>query len=267
MEGTLALSWLTALKAHFPDLGKRRTALAIVSRIFHTTGALSCERIAKLFSLTEARAQEVLHALYLGGFIRGEFGSFRAMDDRVLRDIVDALTMREVLEKSPHEVEAHFLEALVPQKGEVVRFDLALSMAGEAELIVAKILEQIGKNLDLDQEAVGQLQIAVIEACINAAEHGRGMDDKVYVSVSVDGDQVEVSVESAGQEFIIQETGEPYRGLEAGKRTGRGWGIKLIKRFVDHVKFEKTAYGTKIILVKKIERSAGMQREEKANRE
>ncbi len=267
MEGTLALSWLMVLKGHFPDLGQRRTALAIVSKIFHATEALSCQRVAKVFSLTAVQAQEILHALYLAGFIRGEFGSFRAMDDRVLRDIVDALSMREVLAKSPHEVETHFLEALIPQKGQVVRFDLTLSMAGEAELIVARSLEQIGKNLNLDQDAIGQLQIAVIEACINAGEHGRGMDDKVYVSVSVDEGQVEVSVESAGQEFIIQETGEPYRGEEAEKKTGRGWGIKLIKRFVDHVTFEKTAYGTKIILVKKIEKSAGMQREERANRE
>jgi serine/threonine-protein kinase RsbW len=267
MEGTLAQSWLTVLKGYFPDLGRRRTALAIVSKIFHTTEALSSQRISKVFSLAEGQANEVLNALYLAGFIRGEFGSFRAMDDRVLRDIVDALYMRDILAKSPHEVELHFFEALVPQKGQVVRFDMTLPMAREAELIVAQSLEQIGKNLNLNQDAVGQLQIAVIEACINAIEHGRGMDDKVYVSVAVDGDQTEVSVESAGQEFIIQETGEPYRDLEAEKKAGRGWGIKLIKRFVDHVKFEKTTYGTKIILVKKIERSAGIQKEDTANRE
>ena len=94
-------------------------------------------------------------------------------------------------------------------------------MAREAELIVAQSLEQIGKNLNLNQDAIGQLQIAVIEACINAIEHGRGMDDKIYVSVAVDGDQTEVSVESAGQEFIIQETREPYRDQEAEKSRKR----------------------------------------------
>ena len=267
MEGTLALSWLMVLKNYFPDLGRRRVALAIVSKIFHTTEALSCQRIAKVFSLTDGQAHEILHALYLAGYIRGEFGSFRAMDDRVLRDIVDALSLREVLAKSPHEVERYFLEALIPQKGQAVRFEMTLSMAREAELIVAQSLEQIGKNLNLNQDAIGQLQIAVIEACINAMEHGRGMDDKVYVIVSVDEDQVEVSVESAGQEFIVQETGEPYRDQEVEKKKGRGWGIKLIKRFVDRVTFEKTTYGTKIILVKKIGKPAGIQKEDRANLE
>ena len=267
MEGTLALSWLTVLKGYFPDLGQRRTALAILSKIYYTIEALSGQRIAKAFSLTDGQVNATLHSLYLSGFIRGEFGSFRAMDDRVLRDIVDALSMRELQAKPPHDLEKHFLEALIAQKGQVVRFEMTLPMAREAELIVAQSLEQIGKNLNLNQDSVGQLQIAVIEACINAIEHGRGMDDKVYVSVAVDEDQMEVSVESAGQEFIIQETGEPYRDHEAEKKAGRGWGIKLIKRFVDHVKFEKTAYGTKIVLVKKIERSAGIHKEDTANRE
>jgi anti-sigma regulatory factor (Ser/Thr protein kinase) len=267
MEGTLALSWLKVLKDYFPDLGQRRTALEIISKIYHTTEALSCQRIAKVFSLTDGQAHDILNALYLAGLIRGEFGSFRAMDDRVLRDIIDALSMREILAKSAHDLEVHFLEALVPQKRQVMRFDMTLPMAREAELIVAQSLEQIGKNLTLNQDAIGQLQIAVIEACINAIEHGRGADDKVYVSVAVDEDQMEVSVESAGQEFIIQETGEPYRDQEAEKKTGRGWGIKLMKRFVDHVTFEKTTHGTKIVLVKKIEKAAGIKKEDTANRE
>jgi anti-sigma regulatory factor (Ser/Thr protein kinase) len=267
LEGILALSWLKVLKAYFPDLGQRKTALAIISKIYNTTEALSCQRIAKVFSLTDGQAHDILNALYLAGLIRGEFGSFRAVDDPVLRDIVDVLSMREILAKSAHDLEVHFLDALVPQKRQVMRFDMTLPMAREAELIVAQSLEQIGKNLTLNQDAIGQLQIAVIEACINAIEHGRGADDKVYVSVAVDEDQMEVSVESAGQEFIIQETGEPYRDQEAEKKTGRGWGIKLMKRFVDHVTFEKTTNGTKIVLVKKIEKAAGIKKEDTANRE
>ena len=93
------------------------------------------------------------------------------------------------------------------------------------------------------------------------------MEDKVYVSIAAEEDHLEVSVESAGQEFIVQETGEPFRDQEAAKTTGRGWGIKLIKRFVDQVKFEKTTYGTKIVLIKKIEKSASIHQEETATRE
>jgi anti-sigma regulatory factor (Ser/Thr protein kinase) len=267
MEGTLAHSWSKVLKRFSPDLGQRRVALAITSKIYHTSESLSCQRIAKIFALTDSQANDIMQALYLAGFIRGEFGTFRAMDDRVLRDIVDSLSMREILAKSTHDLEEHFREALVPQKEKAVRFDMTLPNSKDAELIVAQSLEQIGKNLNINQEAIGQLQIAVIEACINAIEHGRGMDDKVYISIAAEEDRMEVSVESAGLEFIVQETGEPYRDQEAAKTKGRGWGIKLIKRFVDQVKFEKTTYGTKIVLIKKIEKSASIHQEDTAIRE
>jgi anti-sigma regulatory factor (Ser/Thr protein kinase) len=267
MKGTLANFWSTVLKSFFPDLGQRRTALAITSKIYHTSEALSCQRIAKVFSLTDRESHDIVNALYLAGFIRGEFGTFRATDDRVLRDIVDSLFMRDILAKSTHDLEGHFQEALVPQKEASVRFDMTIPIARDAELIVAQSLEQLGKNLNLNQEAIGQLQIAVIEACINAMEHGKGMDERVYLSIAAEEDHLEVSVESTGQEFIIQETGEPYRDQEAEKTTGRGWGLKLIKRFVDDVKFEKTTYGTKIVLIKKIEKSADIHKEDTANRE
>jgi len=261
MEEKLALSWSTILKSFFPDLGMRRMALAIAYKIHHTAEPLSCQRIAKSFALPDDRAHDIAYNLYLAGIIRGELGVFRAAEDQVVRDVIDCLYLREVLAKSTHDLTEHFFAELVPQKRHVVRYDMDLPMVKEAELIAAQGLEQIGKNLNLDPETVGQLQIAVIEACINAIEHSRGTGDNFHVSVAVDEDQLAVSVESAGQEFIIRETGEPFRDQETVKAPGRGWGIKLIRRFVDHVEFEKTALGTKIVLIKKIEKSASKQKE------
>jgi len=267
MNGTLSLFWSSVLKGYLPDLSRRRTALALLYKIYHSSDAFSCERIAKSFSLTDSQASAVAKALYLAGFLRGEFGLFKSMDDRVLLDIIDHLYMREILAKSAHDMEQDFIERLQPQKEQVVRFDMTLPMTKEAELIAAQCLDQIGKNFHLNQDAIGQLQIAVIEACINAMEHGQGIGKKVYVGITVDGGRIEVSVESAGQEFIVQETGEPVHDQNTGNAPKRGWGLKLIKRFTDEVTFEKTALGTKVVLVKKIEKSAGVPREDMTNRE
>jgi len=267
MNGTLSLFWSSVLKGYLPDLSRRRTALALLYKIYHSSDAFSCERIAKSFSLTDSQASAVAKALYLAGFLRGEFGFFKATDDRVLLDIIDHLYMREMLAKSAHDMEQDFLERLLPQKEQVVRFDMTLPMTKEAELIAAQCLDQIGKNFHLNQDAIGQLQIAVIEACINAMEHGQGIGKKVYVGIIVDEGRIEVSVESAGQEFIVQETGEPVHDQNTGNGPKRGWGLKLIKRFTDEVTFEKTALGTKVVLVKNIEKSAGVPKEDVANRE
>ncbi|MGE5174711.1 MAG: ATP-binding protein [Betaproteobacteria bacterium] len=266
-EGTLSLSWMAAFKRAFPGLGIRKAAIEMAYKIYHSTEPLSCRRMARMFSLPESGAEDMAHALYLAGIIRGEFGVFRAVEDPVLKDIIDCLYRREVLGKSLPDLEKDFLERLVPQKEHEVRFDITLPMAKDAELVAAQGLEQIGKSLGLSQDAVGQMQIAVIEACINAMEHGRGTEGKVFVSISADDDRLEVSVESAGREFIIQETGEPFNDPGGRKTPGRGWGIKLIKRFVDHIKFEKTSRGTKVVLVKKLAKSPDLQKENAKNHE
>ncbi len=267
LEGHLALSWSSVLKSYFPGPGPRRTALALAHKIHHTSEPLSCQRIAKSLSLTEDQAEATAHALHLAGFVRGEFGVFRAVEDGVLRDVIDCLYLRELLGKSSHDLEEELLKNPLPEKEEAVRFDMTLPMVKEAELVAAQCLEQIGRNLNLNQDAVGQLQIAVIEACINAMEHGKGTEKKIYISVAAAGERLEVSIESEGREFVVQESGEPFGDREGIKAAGRGWGIKLMKRFADEVRFEKTARGTKTVLVKNLAASAVAKKEEPTGRE
>ena len=267
LEGALALSWLLVLKGFFPDVGVRRTALAIAYKIYHTSEPLSCQRIAKAFALTDGQAEAIAHALYLAGFVRGEFGVFRAVEDGVLRDIIDCAYMKEILGKPALELEQEFLGRSLPQKEGVLQFDMTLPMIKDAELVAAQCLEQIGKNLHMSQEALGQLQIAVIEACINAIEHSRGGEKKIYLSITADGDHVAVSIESSGREFAVQETGEPIGDREHVKSAGRGLGIKMMRRFADEVRFEKTARGSKTVLIKNLAKAAGVQKEDAANRE
>jgi serine/threonine-protein kinase RsbW len=266
-EGALAVSWSAVLKEFIPDLAMRRTALAMAYTICHAAEPLSCKRLAKSLALTDARASDTAQALYLAGLICGEFGVFRAVEDRVVRDIIECLYLREILAKSAQEQEQLLREALFPQKEQGVRFDMTIPMTRESELVVAHCLEQIGKNLQLNEDAVGQMQIAVIEACINAIEHGKGADNKIRITIAVDTDRLTVSIESAGPEFIVQETGEPFGDQEAAKASNRGWGIKLMKRFADEVTFERTAGRTRTILLKKLKTTAGVRKEDAAHHE
>jgi serine/threonine-protein kinase RsbW len=267
MEGPLSLSWSAVLKGFFPDLEMRRAALVMAYMMCHAAEPLTCRRFAKSLGLTEAQVSATAQTLYLAGLIRGEFGVFRATEDRVVRDIIEELYLKEVLAKPVHEREQRFLESLLPQKENAVRFDMTIPMVKESELVVAQCLQQIGKNLQLNEDAIGQMQIAVIEACINAIEHGKGMDNKVRIVVAVEMGRLSVSIESAGPEFIVQETGEPFGDQAAAKASGRGWGVKLMKRFADEVLFERTAQGTRTVLIKNIGTSAGVRKEDATNRE
>lgn len=266
LGGSLLHIWTGAMKRFLPEPGGRRTALAAAHSIFRAAEPLTGDRIAR--ALGDDRWAGAVQALYLAGYVRGEFGVFRPEDDAVLKDIVAYLYGREVLGRSLRDLEQELLDRLLPQKEGSIRFDLVLPRARESELVAAQCLEQVGKNLGLDQDALGQLQIALIETCINALEHSKGAEQKVTVSIVAGGDDVEVAVESEGQEFIVQETGEPAGDRESAKSAGRGWGIKLMKRFADEVRFERTALGTRTVLVKHlVKKGAGVPKEDSASRE
>ncbi|HUJ16959.1 MAG TPA: ATP-binding protein [Nitrospirota bacterium] len=266
-EGSLALAVSSHLKCIFPDLELRRLALTAAYKVSHSNEPLACHQLARTFSLSVDQAEAIAHGLYRADIARGEFGVLRSAHDRVVRDIIETLFRREILGKASHDLAQEILERSSAAGEEVVSYEITLPMIKEAELVAAQCLEQIGKNLHMHQDAVGQLQIAVIEACINAMEHSKGTDNRVYVGVVAGKDRLEVSIESEGQEFVALEGGEPAVDREQARTSGRGWGIKLMKRYADEVKFEKTARGTKTTLIKKLEPTAGVKKEDAISHE
>jgi anti-sigma regulatory factor (Ser/Thr protein kinase) len=264
--GNLFRRWTAILKATFPELGTRYTALTAAYKICHAREPLTLRRIAKALALSEEQAEAVMRSLHLTGLVRGDFGVFTAVEDRVVRDIVDYLYRSEVQQKPGNDLEEQLIKHSQPRAENVLRYEMTLPMAKDTELVAAQCLEQIAKNLQLDRDAVGQMQIAVIEACINAIEHSKGADRNIYLTVVIGEDGMEVGVESPGQEFIVQDTGEPFYDKKATKTPGRGWGIKLMKRFVDEVRFEKTLRGTKTVLIKKLAKT-DTQKEKSRDRE
>lgn len=251
-SGNIYLYWASILKSFFPEVSLRRKAIEILNKINSAGESLTSDRISRSFSLRDEQTEAIMKALYLSGFVTGEFGVFRIPRDRVLRDFIDCLYMREILEKSYSDFETKFLEKSASIKNKGISFEMTIPMVREAELVAAQAFEQIGKNLHLDQDVIGQLQMAIIEACINAIEHSKGEDRKVHLSFDFSGESIEISIESSGREFVSPEVGEPFTSRLLKEETGRGWGIDLIKSFTDSVKFEKTERGTKVILVKSL---------------
>jgi serine/threonine-protein kinase RsbW len=267
-SGNIYLSWSSVLKNFFPDMGMRRSVLEITYKMYHTRESLTQEKIAEAFFPSGVSAEAIVRALHHTGFIQGEFGVFRASEDKVVTDFINCLYMRVLLGIAPRDIEEGFLEQQAVETAQgAAAFEMTLPMIREAELVAARCLEQIGKNLRIQEEAIGQLQIAVIEACINALEHSKGGEKKIYFRFDVREDRMEASIESSGREFVVQETGEPFVGKKLGEDFGRGWGVKLMKRFTDSVRFEKTSRGTKVVLVKNIPKTADVCKEGGANGE
>ncbi len=137
-------------------------------------------------------------------------------------------------------------------------FEMVIPMGDDTELIAAHTVEQIARRLDFQPEAINQIKTALVEACINAAEHSLSPDRKIYQRFRVESDKLVVTVSSRGVAVSASASQngeaipEPGQGSQAnGSAKGRrGWGLKLIRTLMDEVEFERVDDGTRLRMTK-----------------
>ncbi len=264
--GGLYRYFATMLMALFPAWDERRNALEVLHRIFMAGKGAPVSGAVHGF-IAEKLSREAFRALLRSGFVYGEFGGYRAPDDAILRDVITFLFEREIAGKPLNEIVRTALNRRYLEPSAAQGWDLTVPLEPRSELVVAESLEQIGKNLNIAEETIRELQMAVIEACINAIEHTKGGDRRLYVSVGSHPDRLEVSIESPGQEFVQAETGEPFLGTEVREGPPRGQGIRLMKRFADTVRFDTGSHGRRVVLVKYLSRPVTSEKEGVSHRE
>jgi serine/threonine-protein kinase RsbW len=142
-------------------------------------------------------------------------------------------------------------------------FEMVIPMGDDTELIAAHTVEQIARRIDFQPEAINQIKTALVEACINAAEHSLSPDRKIYQRFRVESDRLVVTVSSRG---VVPPglnalngdkgaTHENGNGPRDAAKERRGWGIKLIKSLMDEVEFERVDDGTRLRMTKYLRKS------------
>lgn len=120
------------------------------------------------------------------------------------------------------------------------------------ELAASKTVEGIGELLGLDRDQTDAVKLAVVEACINAFEHGRGSDDRVRIRFELGAERLTVQVSDRGAGFDVPGVrGALDRRHEQGERH-RGWGLKIIEGLVDEVRIDAGPDGTTVTMVKRL---------------
>jgi serine/threonine-protein kinase RsbW len=138
----------------------------------------------------------------------------------------------------------------LPDEG-LKEFELVIPVGDETELIAAHALEEISRRYDYPPKAVNQMKTALVEACINAAEHGLSPDRKIYQKFAVGERKVVITVSNRG----LRLSDRMARGEAAQSELGegrRGWGLNLIRGLMDEVRVEPVDDGTRIVMTKLI---------------
>src|SRR5436853_3409913 len=116
---------------------------------------------------------------------------------------------------------------------------MVIPMGADTELIAAHTVEQIARRVHFRPEAINQIKTALIEACINAAEHSLSPDRKIYQRFRVENDKLVVTVASRGvvPASLAGQNGQQddARDQKEDSKSRRGWGLKLIQTLMDEV--------------------------------
>ncbi|HJZ68490.1 MAG TPA: ATP-binding protein [Blastocatellia bacterium] len=133
-------------------------------------------------------------------------------------------------------------------------FELVIPVEDEAELIAARTAEQIARAADFDAESINQIKTALIEACINAAEHGDAPDRKIHQHFAIDENKLIITVSNKGKTFGREsDQSTPSVATNPVKGT-RGRGLQIIRALMDEVSFERTDDGARLVMTKRLKR-------------
>lgn len=130
-----------------------------------------------------------------------------------------------------------------------IKLTLALPRDELSVPVVRRVLKQALGTLGVQEECVGDIELALTEACSNVLNHA--VDAEEYeVSAGIDGDVCVIEVVDRGAGFDSTDLG--HADAEHSAEGGRG--IQLMRALVDRVHFaSSTPAGTVVRLEKTLE--------------
>lgn len=225
--------------------------------------AIPVEEFQHKLGLTLNGTQVLIGLLERAGYVQESFGLVEPPPSRVFRDWMEVQVRRWFFQEDPKRIvsglggrleeELHTFRDEIPAgEGEkTIRFSLVLPNERDAELVAVRALEQIATYSEVEADEVEKIKLALIEACINAAEHSRSYEQKIRVLFGVTPQAIEVTVEDRGRAFdpLEVQAAAVLKGNPLEQKRGRG--LVLIREWMDEVRLEKTEVGTRLVMIKR----------------
>ena len=131
---------------------------------------------------------------------------------------------------------------------------LHLPVVPNVELVAAKAVETLGGALGMHQTRVEAASVAMVEACLNAMEHGGG---PVVVRLTKDNHESKpsllIEVEDHGEGFDPERAPKNSQSRVLGCASKRGWGLTLIRELMDEVQIHSSPGKTVVSMRKYVE--------------
>ncbi len=132
---------------------------------------------------------------------------------------------------------------------------LTLPMIPDMELTASKTACAMCEQIGLSADKIDEVQMAVVEACINAFEHSASPDREVHILLQVLGardrpEGLQITIADHGVGFLPDKLAAKNTGKKMRLPQKRGHGLRIISGLMDEIDIRSNAEGTTITMRK-----------------
>ncbi len=131
------------------------------------------------------------------------------------------------------------------------KIDLVIPMVPRMEMAAVGTAVALAEFMELDPGKIEEMKIALIEACINAIEHSKSEERRVYINFDVGEDALTIRIGDKGHGFRSEEAQKKVDNRRAQGEQRRGWGLTLMEEMMDDVQIQSGENGTVLTMVKR----------------
>ena len=137
---------------------------------------------------------------------------------------------------------------MAEEKREVI---LNIPIHPNMELVAAHTASILAEIMEFEETHIDEIQLAIIETCINAFEHSNSRDSKVTVTYVLTDGELELKITDHGTGFGADQINLLTGEARARAMQKRGWGLEIIREMMDEVEIDSSDEGTTIKMLKK----------------
>jgi hypothetical protein len=238
--GKISAYWTSILKACIRRLELRKSSLQM---LFYLSGDSSYDLVdlSEKLSLNRESDADLLGLLHGAGIVETGFSALEFSDDQVLTDVIRALYYREIEKEGAEKIRELLLEdkQLEVKSSKTPSFHITIPATPKAELVAVKSLEQAARHFKLPSETIGKLQVALVELISVLSGKGGSAGEEYKFNFMLKDDVVSLDVVTAQPDLVLADEER-----------------RLVRSYVDDIKVEEEADGSKITLIKELNRGS-----------
>lgn len=153
---------------------------------------------------------------------------------------------------------------------EPVEIRMTLPARPGLEVVAAEAAAALALQFGADEGTAGDIRLAVIEGCINSIEHAyrdsavdaRRTIELGFLAVPADPAastpaRLTIHLKDTGRGFDLGHYEEPNLEKKLHSPRKRGWGLRLIRGFMDDFSVQSSGSGTTIVMTKSLGAARG----------